>query len=334
MRRAALSVLAVMALVAGLVGAGTAAAAPSSGPTLTVPAATLARSLACTGNLASGPTPVLLIPGTTLTPDEFRWNYVRAFTAAKRPFCTVELPNHAMSDIQTSAEYVVSAIRTMQQRAGRKISLVGHSQGGMIFRWAFKYWPDTRGDVDDAIGLAPSNHGTADANVVCSAPGGCAPSIWQQRLGSDFYKALNSGPETFPGVDYTVAYTEFDEVVFPNINTRGIDLPDGTTGPSSELNGASNVSLQSLCPAHPADHLSTGTSDAVAYAIALDALNNPGPANPGRIARTVCLAPFQPGVDPATFPTDFGGVVATAVTQVATYPHVPREPAVKPYAAG
>jgi hypothetical protein len=30
---------------------------------------------------------------------------------------------------------MVSAIRTMYSRAGRRVSIIGHSQGGMVGRW-------------------------------------------------------------------------------------------------------------------------------------------------------------------------------------------------------
>lgn len=61
-----------------LLGSGAAPAqAASTGPALTVPAARLAASLTCSGDLAeAGKTPVLLVPGTTLTPQvNFSWNY-------------------------------------------------------------------------------------------------------------------------------------------------------------------------------------------------------------------------------------------------------------------
>jgi hypothetical protein len=62
---------------------------------------------------------VLLVPGTTLTAEEnFSWNDERAFRSAGRPYCTVTLPHHAMSDIQVSAEYVVAAIRRCTSAAG------------------------------------------------------------------------------------------------------------------------------------------------------------------------------------------------------------------------
>jgi pimeloyl-ACP methyl ester carboxylesterase len=270
----------------------------------------------------------LFIAGTTLTPQEnFSWNYFRAFTAAGRPYCSVELPNHAMSDIQVSAEYVVNAIRAVRERSGQKVAIVGFSQGGMIGRWALKYWPDTRAKVGELIGIDPSNHGTLDAYPICAAAG-CAPSIFQQQTASHFSTALNTGPETFAGIDYTSMYTPTDEVVVPN-------LPPA---PSSALNtGAgrrANISTFDVCPGHVADHLSMGSFDAVAYALVIDALDHDGPASAARINRSVCLAPLQPGVDPVTFPTSLATYLAGVGLQLTTYPHVLAEPPLKPYALG
>jgi len=333
MRSVARTVLVTAAALAALTGSVTTASAADGGPTLQVPQDALERSLDCTGDLA-GPEPVLLIPGTTQAPAEFSWNYARAFERAGRPFCTVELPEHGMGDIQVAAEYVVSAVRTVSERAGRPIDVVGHSQGGMITRWAVKYWPDTRADIDDLVGLAPSNHGTVVANGLCAVPIGCAPSIWQQRAGSAFMTALNSDSETYDEIDYTVVFTELDEVVVPNVQLPV--LPDAAPPASSALRGdGANlriVSLQSVCPAHPADHLTTGTSDAVAYALTVGALDHDGPADPSRIDRGVCLQLLQPGVDPLTFPTDLAAVGVTIADQLVTARRVTAEPALQPYA--
>ncbi|MEJ2868087.1 lipase [Actinomycetospora sp. OC33-EN08] len=329
----------LVVLLLGLGAAGGAAAA-DDGPALNAPEDTLARSLDCHGDLAARQ-PVLLIPGTTLTPAEFDRNYARAFTATGRPFCSVTLPQNALGDLQVAAEYVVSAIRTMSDRAGgREIDLLGHSQGGMLGRWALKFFPDIRGKVDDYVALAPSTRGTVDAPLVCAVPAvGCAPAIWQQAPRSRFLAALNAGGETVPGVDYTVAYTIYDEIVVPNLAVpRGIPV-DATPPANSPVRGpddqVSNVSLQSLCGVtRVVDHFGIGTSDAVAYALAVDALDHPGPAQVSRIDRGVCLRPFQPGVNPLTFPTDFAGLVATAGTALATGPFAPREPELRPYARG
>jgi hypothetical protein len=211
----------------------------------------------------------------------------------------------------------------MHAAAGRRIAVLGHSQGGMSMRWALRFWPDTRAMVDDLIGLAPSNHGTTVADVACQVS--CNPSRWQQRSISAFTKALNSRAETFAGISYTVAYTRLDEVVLP------------TTGPhpsSALTTGAgriANVATQDVCPLNAADHLAIGTYDPVGYAIVMDALTHSGPAVPTRIRPETCLQTFQPGVDPGTFPGDYAAFLAYAANPAGNAADVPAEPALKPY---
>jgi hypothetical protein len=291
------------------------------GPPLSVAQDKLDSSLVCAGDLAAGTrAPVLLVPGTTVNPRaDFSWNWEPALTKLGIPWCSVELPGNSMADIQVAGEYVVNAIRTMHERAGRRISIIGHSQGGMVPRWALRFWPDTRAMVDDVIGLAPSNHGTLDARPICAV--GCAPAIWQQRDNAAFIKALNSYQETFPGISYTVVYTHTDEVVTPNFSDQG----------SSSLHGGggeiTNVATQQVCPLDVNEHLGVGTYDLVAYALAVDALSHPGPADPSHLSGTgVCQQLLMPGVNPATFATDFASAGAVVATTLATYPHVAKEP--------
>jgi len=42
--------------------------------------------------------------------DDFGWNWFPTLDELGRPYCSVTLPNHAMTDTQVSAEYVVNAI--------------------------------------------------------------------------------------------------------------------------------------------------------------------------------------------------------------------------------
>ena len=232
-----------------------------------------------------------------------------------------------MSDIQVSAEYVVAAIRAMHERSGQRVAIVGFSQGGMIGRWALRFWPDTRDRVAEVIGIDPSNHGTLDAYPVCAAAG-CAPAFWQQQTLSAFTTALNSRAETFAGIDYTSMWTPTDEVVVPNLGPA----------PSSALTTGggrrANISTFDVCPGHVADHLSMGTFDAVAYALVVDALEHDGPARASRVDRAACLAPLHEGVDPVTFPTRLATFTAGVGAQVALYPHVLAEPELAPYTLG
>jgi pimeloyl-ACP methyl ester carboxylesterase len=325
---AGLTAIAIALFVPSSAQAITYAPPDRPGPPLSVPQADLDAALSCAGNLAAARRgPVLLVPGTAYSPkSDFSWNWEPALTKLGIPWCVVALPGNGMGDIQTAAEYVVNGIRTMYAQSGRRIAIIGHSQGGMVPRWAFRFWPNTRKMVDDEIGLSPSNHGTLDADPVCIL--GCAPSFWQQRDKADFIKALNSYQETFPGISYTTAYTRLDEVVFPNLAGQGSALHGG--------GGAiTNVAIQQICPLDVSDHLAIGTYDPVAYAIAIDALSHPGPADPSRLIGTgLCTKLLMPGVNPVTFATDEASSVAEVGAAVATYPHVPKEPPLRCYVTG
>ncbi|RBY85389.1 triacylglycerol lipase [Blastococcus sp. TF02A-26] len=334
--RIRLLVLLVAALLA--LGTGVASATPPRGPAtgefapldrpgprLSVSPAQLQAALHCNGPL-TGLTrdPVLLVPGTTLTPEvNFGWNYLRAFDQDGRRWCTVTLPHDATGDIQVAAEYVVHALRSVSAAAHRDVDVVGFSQGGMVPRWALRFWPDTRDLVDDLVGLSPSNHGTVLADVACTRP--CNPSFHQQASRSRFLQALNSGVETFAGIDYTVAYTQTDEVVVPNAG------PAPSSALRTGAGAVANIALQEVCPGHLADHFLIGSSDAVGHAIVVDALDNDGPAVASRIPRTVCALPFHRGVDPLTAVPDFLAMVAYAGDPAGNAPDVPAEPPLAPY---
>jgi hypothetical protein len=311
------------------------------GPALRVSRATLAAALTCHNDLRTAPgEPVLLSPATGVTPAQnYSWNYERAFRAQHRAWCTVTMPFHTLGDIQTAGEYLVYAIRTMHTRAGRRIAVMGHSQGGMSMRWALRFWPDTRKMVDDVIGMAGSNHGTDSAALALPDDAKLPPASRQQAAGSKFIRALNSGAETFSGISYTEIYTHTDEVVQPN-NTAA--------NSSSSLHGGggmiTNVATQDICPLDLYEHLTVGTIDPTTYALVMDALTHAGPAKPSRIGRASCSKLYQPGVDPTNVQTYLQvlaaapGLLAVSVpfVNLVGAPEVSREPALRcyVYAAG
>jgi pimeloyl-ACP methyl ester carboxylesterase len=295
------------------------------GPELSPSGEALAASLRCLGDLeGSTVDPVLLLSSTAANPPEnFDWNYEPALTEQGIPWCTSTSPDNNLADEQVRGEYVVYALREMAERSDRRVAVIGHSQGGGVIRWALRFWPDTRELVSDVIGLAPANEGTLVANGIC-APG-CAPAIRQNTQGSKFMAALNSGQRTFAGIDYTVAYTQPDDILVPQ--------PFASTLPS-DGGRVSNVLLQSICPGHVADHITAGTLDPVSWAIALDALAHDGPADPARIDRGVCLQPYMPGTTAATAATGLARYSAAVGEGIALYPKTLAEPELAGYTAG
>lgn len=270
------------------------------GAPLSVSAAEVGAATQCSPGVDGAEVaPVLLLQGTGANAkDNWSWTYEPGLDKAGIPWCTVDLPDHATGDVQRNGEYVVQAIRAISARAGRKVSIIGHSQGGMVGRWALRFWPDTRKLVDDVIGFAPSNHGTTQAKQSCG-DGACTAANWQQWDISNFMKALNSRAETFAGISYTSVYTRTDEIVQPNQNAE--------TGSSSLRTGdgrRTNVATQDICPNDVYEHLAIGLVDPVAYALAIDALTHDGPADPARIPVTVCAQQFHQGINPVTFPAD------------------------------
>jgi triacylglycerol esterase/lipase EstA (alpha/beta hydrolase family) len=223
----------------------------------------------------------------------------------------------------------------MAKRAGRKIAILGHSQGGMSMRWALRFWPGTRTMVTDVIGMAGSNHGTTVLQNCKAGQTKCPPADWQQGADARFIRALNSRAETFAGISYTEIYTHTDEVVQPN--------GSGKTHASSALHTGhgriTNVPTQSICPADVDEHLTVGTIDPVTYALVMDALRHRGPAKPGRIDHAVCNQQYQPGVDPSNAQTYLQTLAAapgllsvtTPDANIVGAPEVKREPKLRCY---
>ncbi len=252
---------------------------------------------------------MLLVPGTGITASqEFSWNYEPALTKLGVPWCGVTFPDSGNDDMQINGEYVVHAIRTMYARAGRRIAIYGHSQGGEVPRWALRFWPDTRAMVDDVVGAAGPNHGTVVANAACGVRKPCQPSDWQAATGSHFIAALNSRQETFAGISYTEIYSRFDEEVQPNQDDRGTSSLHGGGG------RITNVAVQDVCPNDNSEHLAVGSYDPVTWALLVDALGHDGPADPRRVGLGTCTRQFMPGVDPVAFPMNAANAVRAVET--------------------
>jgi pimeloyl-ACP methyl ester carboxylesterase len=281
-------------LVAAVVVFGMWQPIPSSaaavGPTLQASEETLAAALKCPATFSGAREPVLLVHGTAGTPEAWSWNYVKVLSAQGYDVCAVALPDFARADMQVSAEYVVYAIRSMAERSHRKVDVIGFSQGPLEPRWAIKFWPDIRQLVDDLVLLAGVSHGFTETETICSSS--CIAPFWQMKPESRFLAALNSGSETPGDISYTSVYSRTDQFVW---------LTGGTDDPwahSASLKGGTNIAVQDICPGRSVEHFGA-LYDAVYYAVTIDALTHPGPADASRIDRAVCLQGAMPGVDTA-----------------------------------
>ncbi|HEV8627549.1 MAG TPA: lipase [Acidimicrobiia bacterium] len=261
----------------------TTAKAADPGPPLTESPDALTKTLSCPASFKGAHEPVLLVHATTETGTR-NWatNYGRVLPTMGYDVCTVELVDEATGDIQLSAERTVYAIRTIHQRTGQRVQVVGHSQGPLEVRWAIKYWPDIKLMVDDLIGIAAPYHGWRQTDIYCSSA--CVAALWQMRMESKFMGALNAGDETPGDVSYTSVYTLNDELVQPYS--------------TADLAGGTNVTVQDVCPGRVVEHIEM-VFDAATYGLVLDALAHPGPADKSRFDKGLCLQRTMPGVTPA-----------------------------------
>jgi triacylglycerol lipase len=281
-RTAQLAVLAVAVAVL-MVGAGAAQALQTPpAPDLPSPAPLIGLVYQSPGSSPPGannwscrpssahPKPVVLVHGTFLDQTE-SWDEM-ALVLEHAGYCVFALDygHRATQRIQHAARELRTFVRRVLKATGaRRVSIVGHSQGGMMPRYYLKFLAGTK-HVDDLIGLAPSNHGTT---LIAAKPVGKfadCPACSQQAAGSRFLRRLNAGDQTPGQVSYTVIETSHDEVVMPY---KSAFLP-------AAAGRVTNVLLQDKCPADPAEHV-TITYDPVAIQWVLNALGRNGPADPG-----------------------------------------------------
>jgi triacylglycerol esterase/lipase EstA (alpha/beta hydrolase family) len=253
------------AIAAGLAVAPTAASADVTDllPAVSPPGA---NDFTCRPS-SEHPAPVVLVHGTFEGAAD-NWSTVSPqLHGAGYCVFALEYGDRATGDITASAGQLKRFVDAVLGATGaRKISLVGHSQGGMMPRHYIKFLGgDTK--VDDLVGLAPSNHGTTNPGAFIAGQTVCM-ACDQQRAGSDFLQQLNAGDETPGRVSYTVIETRYDEVVTPF--TSAFLAGGGNTA---------NILLQDACPAELIDHHEIPNSQ-LAIRWTLQALGRPGPADP------------------------------------------------------
>lgn len=262
----------VLSLLAtlGLAGASEADGFPVPLPTSPDGEPTGANDWSCRPT-AKRPEPVVIVHGTFGDRKHLLDDLSAAMVA--RGFCVFSLDygNRGTADIAESAHVLARFTRRVLRRTGaEKVSMVGHSQGGMMPRYYIKFLGGAS-VVDDLVGLSPSNHGTrvvGNPLLPVTAPAWdlfCL-SCHQQATDSPFLRRLNRGDETPGPVSYTQISTTYDEVVVPYSSAFLAEGPRTT-----------NLTIQDYCPLDPAEHVLIPTSR-TAIAFTLDALTHRGPA--------------------------------------------------------
>ena len=223
-----------------------------------------ANDWSCTPT-AARPTPVVLVHGT-FADMTVSWNLISP-ALAQDGYCVFafDYGTRATGPIEDSAAELAAFVdRVLAATGAAKVSIVGHSQGGMLPRYYVKNLGGGT-KVDDLIGLSPSNHGTESQAAAWAR--GCA-ACTQQMAGSDFITALNAGDESPGTISYTQIQTRYDQVVVPYTSAFLAADTDVT-----------NVLLQDKCAPDASDHLGIG-HDPIALRWIQNALARTGPADP------------------------------------------------------
>ena len=223
---------------------------------------------------AAHPHPVVVVHGTFGDSHNLLQRLETSLSSSGYCVFALDYGNRATGPIEDSAAQLKTYVdKVLAATKAKKVSMVGHSQGGMMPRYYIKFLGGAV-KVDDLVGLSPSNHGTSQPALLAPGLNYLCPACLQQKTGSTFLKHLNAGDETPSSTSYTNVVTRNDEVVLPY--TSGYLTGDHVT----------NIRLQDKCPLDPSDHLLIPSSGA-AIRLVLNALGRPGPADPSY--RPSCL---------------------------------------------
>ncbi|WP_205527314.1 esterase/lipase family protein [Solimonas sp. K1W22B-7] len=349
LRIPALAALATTLLLSACTGGSASGESSVTEPPLETDVAKLEAGLSCTEFTHPDKPAVLLVHGTfTAGFEQYDWTYKPLLVARGYDVCTVTYPDRGLGDAQISAEYVVHALRQMRARSGRKVAMIGHSQGVAVPRWAIKWWPSARDAVDDFVMQAGPNHGGDPVGLftllrpILPGASSAAPvlpeALYQMVGNSAFIQATNAGDETPGDISYSAMYTLFDELVQP-VNP----VPTAAVDWQQDNPKVANILLQDVCPGRIVDHVTIGLIDRLAFELALDAIGHPGPANVERVLEAaggqsaLCgLLPILPSLEIAPLPQLLLGLLGILPQDAAA--GLPQlhlstgEPELKPYA--
>lgn len=215
----------VLGLVAALVVGVLAVVAAVLVPRLTAPAPAAVNQ--------ADPGPVLLVPGYGGSTGGLQ-QLADVLVASGRDATVVPLPGDGTGDLEASAAVLGDAVDAALARTGAaSVDVVGYSAGGVVAR----LWAADDGGAAQArrvVTLGSPHHGTTIADLGASlAPDQCPQACQQLTTSSELLRRLNAGDETPAGPTWVSIWTQEDQTVTPPT--------------SAELDGALNLSVQSVC---------------------------------------------------------------------------------------
>ncbi|MEU6645825.1 alpha/beta fold hydrolase [Saccharomonospora sp. NPDC046836] len=145
--------------------------------------------------------PVILVHGF-LGSSEDMATMASALEDAGHPAYTIDLPGQEnVANAEAIGELVE---RVRDDHGGAKVSLVGHSMGGLSTRYYLAHLGGTE-SVLSYVSMGTAQHGYAPACLLPPESGG------QMCPDSAFLRELNSGDETPGDVRYTTLFSSLDE---------------------------------------------------------------------------------------------------------------------------
>ncbi|MET0426216.1 MAG: lipase [Actinoplanes sp.] len=200
------------------------------------------------------PGTVLLVPGyggsrTALT------RLAARLEAEGRTTEVLTLPGDGTGDLRAQSDVLDSAVQDVLNNGAPSVDVIGYSAGGVVTR----LWVDRHDGAEVArriVTLGSPLHGARIAGVGAAlAPGACPEACRELAPGSELLRSIDDPVPD--GLPWLSIWTENDETVQP---------PD-----SARLDGAINLSLQSICPSAQVSHSQLPTDPAVT-ALVLTAL--------------------------------------------------------------
>ncbi|WP_375487842.1 esterase/lipase family protein [uncultured Jatrophihabitans sp.] len=195
------------------------------------------------------PGPVVLVPGYggSTTGVTALATYLRSHGKDATVF---DLPGDGRDDLDAQARALGGAVtKVLDRTQAKSVDVIGYSAGGVVAR----LWVRDHGGAGRArhvVTLGSPQHGTDVAALAGSAlPGACPTACRQLATDSTLLRDLNAGDETPAGPRFVSIWTTHDDVVLPPTSAR--------------LDGALNLTVQSVCATDPVRHSGLPTDPTV-----------------------------------------------------------------------